>query len=715
MALSAATRLLLSLLALPPSSLPSSLSNPHVHSSISALLAHSASNSHDLEDDEHLRPLLHALVARLAQLPKAPALDLRLLALYLAAFLPSSAQLARSVVQDALANNVRLASDIRHTVPPALKQALAALDGPSGAAATTLLALVRGTVDVFTPSSTGGASATQAATELASVLVDAYDRLSSLPNPTLEQDRLRLAVLETAHALFDALAHSKSASGSLDTLHALLAVLLPKSSPPALLASDLQTHFNLSTALSDAVQGSAGPTARTVKDQLGALRRASPEEGGEAEWLERLRRADKVGGAARDGMGLDKGEAVTRAASGKGKGREVVREDAAGAEEEAEIASAISQLQDLFPDLSSSFLRFCLAHSSFSASSTAEKTERLVAALLEDNLPAELQRLKEGGAAEAASPPPPPPSAPKPAPAPAPAPTGTTRANIYDDDALFSRGKLLVGGKERKLAPSSQASSAANLKLQLDDSLKASIIALAEAPSSDEEDDEGGDGGEAFLEDEPGAAEPRIRVGDGEPKDGDGDSDGDEQGDGPQGGSTASTSSVPPASSSGGGAYHPAVLLTLESVYLRSPALFGRDSATRRGKARKELREKTGLGDEQIEGWRSMLERDPKKLQKLRDKHQDLAATANHPSSSAASSARQAPPHQQQQTSSSGQPRQQPQGASPGGRGGGRGGGQGGRGGKGGTHKGGDGGRKESDRAVRGRDRKMQRMGAGAV
>jgi hypothetical protein len=38
--------------------------------------------------------------------------------------------------------------------------------------------------------------------------------------------------------------------------------------------------------------------------------------------------------------------------------------------------------------------------------------------------------------------------------------------------------------------------------------------------------------------------------------------------------------------------------------------VFARDAATRRGKARKELKERTGLGDEQIEGWKVMLERD---------------------------------------------------------------------------------------------------------
>jgi activating signal cointegrator complex subunit 2 len=47
----------------------------------------------------------------------------------------------------------------------------------------------------------------------------------------------------------------------------------------------------------------------------------------------------------------------------------------------------------------------------------------------------------------------------------------------------------------------------------------------------------------------------------------------------------------------------------LELAYLRDPKLFERDAQTRRGKARSELKVQTGWGDEQIEGWKIMLER----------------------------------------------------------------------------------------------------------
>ncbi|PCH40809.1 hypothetical protein WOLCODRAFT_99330 [Wolfiporia cocos MD-104 SS10] len=51
----------------------------------------------------------------------------------------------------------------------------------------------------------------------------------------------------------------------------------------------------------------------------------------------------------------------------------------------------------------------------------------------------------------------------------------------------------------------------------------------------------------------------------------------------------------------------------LELAYLRDPKLFERDGQTRRSQARAQLKAQTGWSDEQIEGWRIMLERNPNK------------------------------------------------------------------------------------------------------
>jgi activating signal cointegrator complex subunit 2 len=47
----------------------------------------------------------------------------------------------------------------------------------------------------------------------------------------------------------------------------------------------------------------------------------------------------------------------------------------------------------------------------------------------------------------------------------------------------------------------------------------------------------------------------------------------------------------------------------LELAYIRDPTLFDRDAQTRRGKGWEQLKGATGWGDEQIDGWRIMLER----------------------------------------------------------------------------------------------------------
>ncbi|KAF8236171.1 hypothetical protein L208DRAFT_1376231 [Tricholoma matsutake] len=58
-----------------------------------------------------------------------------------------------------------------------------------------------------------------------------------------------------------------------------------------------------------------------------------------------------------------------------------------------------------------------------------------------------------------------------------------------------------------------------------------------------------------------------------------------------------------------------------ELAYIRDPKLFDCNAGTRRSKAREELRVQTGWGDEQIKGWRVMLECDPRK-DKILEKHE---------------------------------------------------------------------------------------------
>ena len=56
---------------------------------------------------------------------------------------------------------------------------------------------------------------------------------------------------------------------------------------------------------------------------------------------------------------------------------------------------------------------------------------------------------------------------------------------------------------------------------------------------------------------------------------------------------------------------------TLWQSWKMSPQLFARDPTTRRSQARVALRNDTGMTDEAIEGWAIMLQRDPKKIKRL--------------------------------------------------------------------------------------------------
>jgi len=115
--------------------------------------------------------------------------------------------------------------------------------------------------------------------------------------------------------------------------------------------------------------------------------------------------------------------------------------------------------------------------------------------------------------------------------------------------------------------------------------MKADILRRAEEVSDDEEEARGID---LAYDDEDGIGDSgKLRIsGDGEAIDEEEENDGEE-------------ASVKP----------PSPEMILELAYIRDPKLFDRDAATRRSKARSDLKAQTGWADEQIEGWRIMLER----------------------------------------------------------------------------------------------------------
>ncbi|GAA5962053.1 hypothetical protein JCM8115_002899 [Rhodotorula mucilaginosa] len=753
---------LVGLLQAPSSSLAALVSLPSspVYTTLAALLAHPAHPAS--------RHLLHSVIARLAQ--SRNALPLPLLALYVHAFLPTNHARVAAVIQDAIAATPKLAQQLAATLPDALRVALESGSGSESGAAIvcSLIRAVSTTGSVLTP---------QGIQDLVKTVTQHYAPRNG------NDDRLRLALLETVHDLVLSCATHLGVQVLQPVLESLL-LTHNKESTPDLLARDLASLYpSLAEELSQLVLGAVGPVARSTKDLIARFRRLAhphPQGGDELDWVARLRRAEEerqrthnkeeAGGGGGgpdfsswrdDSVAKDRGKAAAAAPP------------PLTAEREAELTKAVTSILDLFPSESPTFLRACLLHPRFSSSSSSSGStgqnlniehaqEHVVEALLSDgssSFPDELTQIRLGlvddgdgggvaaGSAEAdvaAVMIPAAPSSVAEAPVPA---ASIERRNVYDDDKYFQRGKILLP-PARGSSDSAPAARIRHRVVELDERLKQSILALAERESSDdeEEDDqdhlESGEGGGVarrrktygFLEEEEdgddGTATPRIRIGgaDEEPDENEQEAAVNEEG-GPHAGgggsknrrtqSHAESKPAAPRASSFTAGYDPAAVLVLESTYLRHPAVFARDAATRRGKARKELKERTGLGDEQIEGWKVMLERDPKKLQKMQDKHVDLGARSNRPSAptdDASASSSRAPRATQDGTA-------KPKAPGPNG-GGGKGGGtkaggsgQGpGQGQKTGTGSSGpkrsDGGRREHDRAKRGRDRKLARMGA---
>ncbi|KAI0760456.1 hypothetical protein C8Q74DRAFT_1208567 [Fomes fomentarius] len=387
-------------------------------------------------------------------------------------------------------------------------------------------------------------------------------------------------------------------------------------------------------------------------------------------------------------------------AQGKGKGRDV-GERLGGAVGDGVIPDgqadlAVAQVLDLLPDQDPMYVRYVLSHSDYPYRGDAE---RLIGALLEGTapLPADVQaaiaRQDVGSMAAARE------------------PERATdefaytreRRNVFDDEVM-DLSKVKIG----------KSSDDAHTVLEdrtFIEQMKADILRRAEEISDSEDEDEEAALGkgkgkvqayEEELDDEDG-----VRVRDGHASEED-----EEETDAEDSGGIDVRLQTP---------LNPETILEL--AYIRDPKLFDRDAQTRRSKARADLKTQTGMGDEQIEGWKIMLERDPKKKERMFAKHE---FTGNKPLN--------APIAESSQSGARGDGGAGGGGRGPSrgrGRGRGRGGGGRGRGGgRGGSqHEGGGGGGGSSDAArdrawkdkdkarranhdrKRGHDKKMARVG----
>jgi activating signal cointegrator complex subunit 2 len=310
----------------------------------------------------------------------------------------------------------------------------------------------------------------------------------------------------------------------------------------------------------------------------------------------------------------------------KASGKEKERQTGADSEIHIHRMSYVTQVQDLFPDLGAGFVMKLLDEYN-------DNIEQVTAHLLDDSLPPHLRSLDRSEQARisdtsmqagidrlapSSTPPPPEPFIPE-------------RRNVYDNDELdrlsMDASRLHFGKRKDTAAPAGQTNKSAIL------------AALAAFDADDDERDDtydaqdvGGSIDNAHPDGEPGQAAKVTK----------------EEND-----------------------------MALFTSYKSSPELFGRTFDVRRGQARAALKAETGMTDEAIEGWAIMLQRDPKRLNRLESQ---LGAFDGRQGVLARSSYRESPGGTETEDSDA-----------PGGRGGfsgrgrGRGRGRGGRGGRGGN------------------------------
>ncbi|PYI19881.1 hypothetical protein BO99DRAFT_383767 [Aspergillus violaceofuscus CBS 115571] len=281
-----------------------------------------------------------------------------------------------------------------------------------------------------------------------------------------------------------------------------------------------------------------------------------------------------------------------RAAINKGKGRATEDDLLPKAAEDLHMhkMSLITQVQDLFPDLGTGYIARLLDHYN-------DDPETIVAHLLDDSLASELQTLDKSESLPTPSPsttshhdpfPPRSPTLPNTT-ATAPPPQ---RKNIFDteiDLAELARSDtdpnhqqtLRFGRANPTLTADSLLSDRTNHAAQ-----KAAIMsALATFDSDDDERDDTYD-----VTDVGGTVD-----------------------------TTVAAEDAPPAPANRSGPGPEENELTLYRAYKSNPALFARDSATRRAQPRAALKRETGMTDEAIEGWAVMVARDPRRLKRLED------------------------------------------------------------------------------------------------
>ncbi|KAJ8094617.1 hypothetical protein AAF712_016724 [Marasmius tenuissimus] len=416
------------------------------------------------------------------------------------------------------------------------------------------------------------------------------------------------------------------------------------------LLSDYQHSYNLLGSL-QSLSTSEDPRLDILSPSLSSFDASISEKGAGA--LKLIIRSSGVPpGVDNRGKGRSS-QATTSSANAKGKAKSDLPP------EDPEIDIKITGVLDILPDHPPSYIRALLSRYD-------GDSEKVIGALLEGTAPSQAVLESED-------------SAPRTKPPDDIEEYVKSRRNVFENEDM-DLTKVTFGKQKNDTPSASFLSPADNAELAL---LKADILRRVEefSDSEGEEETAAPVASAAFDDESEGLLNASIKVsGDGE-EDGSGSEDGDEAED------TREEAQTPE--------------MILERAYIQNPQLFDRDMATKRSKGREDLRIRTGWDDQKIEGWKSMLERDPKKKQALIQKY-EFERPQNHLSSPPGPSIS----HQSNSTGG--------RGGGGRGRGRGRGGDRGRGGGGGGNSEARDRAWKErhkSSRATRGRDKKIEKMG----
>ncbi|CAK5274697.1 unnamed protein product, partial [Mycena citricolor] len=328
------------------------------------------------------------------------------------------------------------------------------------------------------------------------------------------------------------------------------------------LLADYQQTYNLSKTLAAALRNAAEKDVRL--DLLESTLQSYGDPGqGNAGALKLILRSSGVPPGV-DNLGKSRSE-------GKGKGKAPAPAPVLP-EEDPQLQRNIAQVLDILPEQSPDYVRALLLHSSYS------EPEKVIDALFEGTAPPmdQLTRREDDDLAT------------------------YVRSNVFDEEEMDA-DRLRVGKKTEDETNVLRDRS-------FIDRMKAEILRRAEEISDEEDEDEEpatqvakGKKKEVDDGEELDSHSAQVKVG------GDGEESGDED-DAQDSDDERPTEKLAPET-------------VCELAYIRDPKLFDRDAATRRSKARADLQKQTGWSHEQLEGWRTMLERDPKK-DKILAKHE---------------------------------------------------------------------------------------------